>query len=169
MKNILVLSMALIIYACYVPDKPVMYQLSEQEQARVDSLKLIQCDIILTYLRKSNLDTVKQTIQIPNTFQESLCQLDTLINKDMKEWIKCLPDQYFNTYVHRGLGMYFRNKWNLWGNSVLAEEFCNMGITHPDDMSSIILISYQRLLKGDSLRLQEQIKYHQDFWADKAW
>jgi hypothetical protein len=42
--------------------------------------------------------------------------------------------------------------------------FNNMGIKHPDDMSSIILTSYHRHKNGKDIKLEEQIKVYQYFW-----
>ncbi len=82
-----------------------------------------------------------------------------MMNPQMKEWIKCLPDREFGGYVHHGLGRYLRNNWGLWGRSKLAENLSQMGVFHPDDMSGIILDSYQRKLKGEAIKLEEQIKF----------
>ena len=40
----------------------------------------------------------------------------------------------------------------------------NLGIYHPDDMSGIILDSYHRYLTGKEIKLEEQIKFYQDYW-----
>ena len=106
--------------------------------------------------------------QIPRNFDECLVTLDTLVNSHIQEWIKCLPDGEFSSFVHFGFGMYLRNNWGLWGNSVLYQDLFKMGILHPDDMSSIILDSYQRKLKGEDIRLEEQLKYYQDYWKESG-
>ena len=65
-------------------------------------------------------------------------------------------------------GMYLRNNWGLWGDSELAKNLYKMGILHPDDMSGIILNSYQRKLKGEDIKLEEQLKYYQDYWRESG-
>ena len=47
---------------------------------------------------------------------------------------------------------------------MLPQRLYQRGILHHDDMASIILQSYQRKLKGEEIRLEEQILYYQDFW-----
>ena len=64
--------------------------------------------------------------------------------------------------------MYLRNNWGLWRNSKLAENLFKMGIFHPDDMSGIILDSYQRKLKGEEIKLDEQLKYYQNYWRESG-
>jgi len=60
--------------------------------------------------------------------------------------------------------MWMRNNWGLWRGSRLSKYFNEMGVFHPDDMSGIILVSYHRYLTGNEIKLEEQIKYYQDYW-----
>jgi len=61
-------------------------------------------------------------------------------------------------------GWFLRNKWGLWGGSRLAMHFNGLGISHPDDMSGIIIDSYKRHLRNEPIGLREQIKKYQNFW-----
>ena len=137
----------------------------ELNQVQIDSLKRIECDSLLVKIRKKGTDKFGKVSNIPETIADSFTSLDSLINNDLKEWIRCLPDQEFGMYVHHSFGMYLRNNWGLWGGSLLANEFNKKGIYHPDDMSGIILDSYQRRLKGVEIKLPEQIQYYQDYWT----
>ncbi len=67
--------------------------------------------------------------------------------------------------LHHGLGRYIRNTWGLWTESPLFIWFKDQyGITHPDDISSIIIVSTQRRLNGEDLKLEEQIQTYKDYW-----
>jgi hypothetical protein len=140
----------------------------EYTAAQIDSLQKSQCDSILKNLNKTNADTFGTIKYIPADFDGCLKQLDSLTNDGLKEWIKCLPDREFGRHVHHSFGMYLRNNWGLWGDSPLAKNLSQLGIFHPDDMTAIILDSYQRKLKGEDIKLQEQLKHYQDFWRDKG-
>ena len=133
-------------------------------QVQIDSLKRIECDSLLSKMRQTKTDTFAIIKTKPKDFEEGLVILDSMMNPKMKEWIKCLPDREFSGYVHHGFGTFLRNSWGLWGNSELAKNLYIMGILHPDDMSGIILNSYQRKLKGEDIKLEEQLKYYQDYW-----
>jgi hypothetical protein len=74
-------------------------------------------------------------------------------------------EQEFSTNPHFSLGLWIRNNWQLWGGSRLSKYFNKMGIFHPDDMSEIILKSYDRYLLTNDLRLNEQIQQYKDYWA----
>ncbi len=137
-------------------------------QEQIDSIAMIECDSLIKRLHKRKLDTIGKSDYKPKNFNECLLQLDTLINDSLKQWIICLPDGRFGNIVHHSFGMYLRNNWGLWGETELAKNLYEMGIFHPDDMSAIILDSYQRKLKGEELKLEEQLKYYQDFWRESG-
>jgi hypothetical protein len=63
-----------------------------------------------------------------------------------------------------GLGMYLRNYWGLWSGSRLAQHFVDMEVNHPDDMSAIILDSYQAYLCNEPYDLQAAITKYQEYW-----
>jgi hypothetical protein len=66
---------------------------------------------------------------------------------------------------HHGFGTALRNCWGLWaGGDGLASWFAEQGITHPDDMSSIVLTSFHRKLNGKEIDLAGQIAEIKAFW-----
>jgi len=84
--------------------------------------------------------------------------LDNFKNKD---------ENTATTELHFGTGMSIRNSWKLWaGTSDISKYFRDLGIHHPDDMSSIILTSLHRKLNQKPIELENQIKYYQDYWAE---
>lgn len=58
---------------------------------------------------------------------------------------------------HHGLGTWLRNCWGLWTGSRLAAAFNQLGITHPDDMSAIVLRSLYRQLRNQPIDLPAQL------------
>jgi hypothetical protein len=44
-----------------------------------------------------------------------------------------------------------------------------MKVLHPEDISGIILTSYYRHLTGKEIRLEEQLKKHQEYWKIAAY
>jgi len=137
-------------------------------QDQIDSLKRIECNSIFTEMREMKADTFLRVNSIPLDLENSLLVLDSMMNPKMKEWIVCLPDGEFSGFVHHGLGTHLRNNWGLWGGSALPKSLNKIGIFHPDDMSGIILDSYQRKMKGEEIRLDEQVKQYQDFWKKNS-
>ncbi|WP_400080297.1 DUF6794 domain-containing protein [Winogradskyella sp. R77965] len=76
-------------------------------------------------------------------------------------------EQSATSELHFGTGMSLRNNWKLWaGTSAISKFFRDLGIHHPDDMSSIILTSLHRKLNEKPIELEKQIKYYKDYWAE---
>lgn len=107
---------------------------------------------------------------IPRNLEECYVALNEMNIQDLDSWIKEEEDSALSG-SHFGLGMWIRNNWDLWAvkktpfwEEGLSGYFNNLGIHHPDDMSSIILTSYHRHMNGRDIRLDEQIKVYQDFW-----
>lgn len=163
-KRIFVLIFIGLLFACCETNNSL--QENELTKDQIDSFKRIDCDSLLKELGELKADTFGRVKSIPHDFEGCLAQLDSSTSDKMKEWIRCLPDGEFSGYVHHGYGMYLRNNWGLWSGSGLAKNLAQMGILHPDDMTGIILDSFQRRLKGEDIKLDEQLKYYQDFWRD---
>ncbi len=103
-------------------------------------------------------------VYIPKDLEESIEQLNILLSQETKGEVLLLSEEEFMVNSHFGLGKNLRNSWMLWGGSRLAVYFKNLGITHPDDMSGIILRSYHRRLNEDKLHLDEQIAEIKKYW-----
>ncbi len=107
----------------------------------------------------------KKELYIPKDLEDSFQELDKLFRPEDQEKIR--KGDLTVIGMHMGLGRGLRNEWGLWGGSRLAKFFNQMGVFHPDDMSSIILESYVRRLKNVPIRLEEQVAYYKEYW-DKA-
>jgi hypothetical protein len=66
--------------------------------------------------------------------------------------------------LHHGLGRWIRNNWDLWQGGALAEYFKSLGLSHPDDMSGLILESFWHHLRNEPLDIAAQIKAYQEYW-----
>lgn len=101
-------------------------------------------------------------IYIPKDLEDCFVELGRMLHPKFVEKLKADDKEAINQ--HFGLGLWMRNNWGLWGNSRLNDYFHDIGLFHPDDMSGTILKSYQRHLKQEPIRLEEQIKFYQDYW-----
>jgi hypothetical protein len=111
--------------------------------------------------RKHELWRIKQDtldgVYIPKDLEDCFRELDKLLTENNREKFgETMP-----AYYHMGLGTNLRNRWGLWSSSRLREFFLDLGITHPDDMSSIILNSYHHYVNGNEVTVERQLsKYH---------
>ncbi|WP_430613213.1 DUF6794 domain-containing protein [Flavobacterium sp. JP2137] len=105
-------------------------------------------------------------IYIPKNLEDCFVQINSFWNDSIKIQVKNWGEKEFSGKVHLGFGMWMRNNWRLWGGSRLSKYFNDLGIYDPDDMSGIILDSYHRNLNNREIKLEEQIKYYQEYWEN---
>ena len=108
----------------------------------------------------------EDTVYIPKDLQDCLLQLDILLSSGLRDTIRQMEEEEFNTAAHFGLGMWLRNRWRLWGNTRLNKYFNGLGLFHPDDISHLILQSYHRYLNGRPLDIEPYIKKCKAYWAE---
>ncbi|MBE3140264.1 MAG: hypothetical protein IMZ53_06745 [Thermoplasmata archaeon] len=106
----------------------------------------------------------KDVIYIPFDFNDCFKQIDGMLCDSVDNGIKNMTESEFLSGAHFWFGLWIRNNWGLWKGSRLSKYFNELEIYHPDDMSSIILISYHRNLMGQELNITEQIQYYKDYW-----
>ena len=111
-------------------------------------------------------------MSVPKNLEECYDALNHMNIPDRDSWLKD-DEKTAMAWAHHGLGMWLRNNWDLWAvkNSPFWEDtlpgyFNNMGIKHPDDMSSIILTSYHRHMNGKDIELEKQINDIQNFYKN---
>ncbi|MFP7656228.1 DUF6794 domain-containing protein [Chryseobacterium proteolyticum] len=138
--------------------------------------KIKEKDILNKYIKlqkqlddKNKIKYITDTIDkvyIPKDLEDCFAQINTFWNDSIKAKVKTLEEKEFTGKVHLGFGMWMRNNWQLWGGSRLSKYFNDLNIYHPDNMSGIILVSYHRHLNNREIRLEEQVKYYQDYWEN---
>jgi hypothetical protein len=101
----------------------------------------------------------------PKNLIECFEALKKILTIEEVEDIKASEDN--TVKYHHSLGRWMRNNWGLWGSSELKTYFEELGFTHADDMSSIILDSFHLYLNNLPLDsyLEEQVKFYKDYWA----
>jgi len=114
-------------------------------------------------IKKDSIDG----IYIPTDLKDCFKQIDGFWVDSIKTQVREMTEDEFTSEAHFGFGMWMRNNWRLWGGSRLSKYFNDLGISHPDDMSGIILTSYHRYLSGKDIKLEEQISFYMAFWNQK--
>lgn len=105
-------------------------------------------------------------IYIPKNLEECFAEIDKLWSDSIKQYVISITLEEFKSRAHMSTGLWIRNNWGLWAGSRLSLFFYKKGISHPDDMSGIILTSYYRKLKNERIRLRKQIKHYQEYWKN---
>jgi hypothetical protein len=98
---------------------------------------------------------------LPTDLNEAIGYFDNKWTK--KEKLDFIHDSLKN--AHFSSGRWIRDNW-IHGerDTVLVKYFNQLGIYHPDDISSIILTSLYRKLTNKPIDLDGQIKKYKDYW-----
>jgi len=102
-------------------------------------------------------------VYVPSDINDAHKELDNMLTSQFKKEIKENHEKRMTKY-HFGLGGWMRNNWGLWSGSKLSEWFKTKGVTHPDDISAIILDSYCRYLRNEPLGLEKEFAYYIRYW-----
>jgi len=114
---------------------------------------------------RATIDTLRG-VYIPENLEDCFVQINSFWDDSTKVKVKNWTEKDFLGNAHFGFGRWMRNNWQLWGGSRLSKYFNELGIYHPDDMSGIVLTSYHRYLTNQEIKLEEQVKYYQDYWEN---
>ena len=118
-------------------------------------------------LHPTPLQTSPTKVYVPKDLPDAFTELDKMLSPTLTAEMRKGSEKAMWQY-HMGLGMWMRNNWGLWKGLRLAKWFNHLGISVPDDMSGIILVSYWRHLHHKPIGLQAQIKEYQEYWKQAA-
>ncbi len=97
-------------------------------------------------------------VYVPTDLEDCWRFLDQEWSEQTKKWALEKSENDFSVSQHFGSGLWMRNSWGLWAGSRLAKYFNENGIEHPDNMSSIIVRTYYRHLKGEEIDIEQLFK-----------
>lgn len=102
--------------------------------------------------------------KVPITITEALEMFLSALDDDEKKTFSEIEENQIAIF-HHTLGQDIRNEWSMWEkNTPLVNNFKEIGITHADDMSSILLTSAHRQIHKKPIELKEQVDYYQKYW-----
>lgn len=101
----------------------------------------------------------------PKNIDEAIAYFEKTWTEKKKEEFKSKPERTAVLDAHHSVGMWIRNEW-IRGkrDTLLTNQFNDLGIYHPDDMSSIILTSLHRKLNNKPIDIEGQVQQYKDYW-----
>ena len=117
---------------------------------------------------------------LPKDLDEALEILTNFYSQHIQEIIE-MPEKEFIGSTHFMSGMFIRNTWFLWWfpnngykgwpetQPPLNAWFETIGITHADDMSSILLTCLHRSLTGKEYDLDKQVEHYKKHWKKNGY
>jgi len=105
--------------------------------------------------------------QPPKDLNAVMTYFDNHWNWFEKMRFKRMTESKATASTHRTTGLWIRNNWIRGNrNPALVKYFHSLGVYNPDDISSIIMLSYHRRLNHRPLGIENQIKEYQAYWEN---
>lgn len=100
----------------------------------------------------------------PSNLEGALNYFEKNWTDNAKNSFKNKPEKDAVTELHTTVGRWIRNNWIKDGNDSFVKQFNEIGVYHPDDISSIVLTSLHRKLNHKDLDIEKQAQYYIDYW-----
>ena len=84
---------------------------------------------------------------VPSNLKEAMEKLEKELSPEDRKMLENIKEED-SVMFHFGFGMGLRNGWGLRQSSKIAIYLRSRGIINPDDMSSVIIVSFIRYLQG---------------------
>lgn len=97
-------------------------------------------------------------VYIPKDLTDAFLQLNQLIDRESKDKFKSIPENIAATKLHFSLGRWIIHNWGFYGGSRLSHHLKALGLYHPDDMASFIIISYHRSINRNNINVKPLIE-----------
>lgn len=85
-------------------------------------------------------------VYIPRDYKEAIREIKTMSPDESMVKFKSAPEDMVVRKLHFGLGRWIRYNWNFYEGSRLSHSLKEMGVSHPDDMSTFLMILLHRQL-----------------------
>jgi len=121
--------------------------------------------IVLSCKSEVSCDKYKELNYIPINLEDSFNYLNCNLSANDIKSFKEKDEREAVSEFHFSIGLFMRNNWGLWsGESELFEFFENLGVTHPDDISGIIITSYHREINGKNTQFDKIVSEVKAYW-----
>lgn len=88
---------------------------------------------------------------IPADLADAFVQLNKLIDKDSRLKYKTLSEEEAMHKPFFSFGRWIAHNWQFYEGSRFAHYLRQLGLSHPDDMTRFVLVTYHRQLNGRPL------------------
>lgn len=105
-------------------------------------------------------------MDIPATLDEAFSRLKEIAGNP-KELLLFAANG--SALYHHGVGRWIRNNWGLRKQEgPLYRYLYDLGLRHADDMSGLILKSFERHLRGEPLEIEQQVQHYHAHWEKQG-
>jgi len=90
-------------------------------------------------------------VYIPRDLSDAFVQFNKLIDKATIVKFKNLPEDQADRRLHFGFGKWISHNYNFFEGSRFSAFLNNLGLYHPDDMITFVIITYHRNINRNKL------------------
>ena len=101
---------------------------------------------------------VLNSVYIPKDLADAFNELNKKIDPDSERKFLSLPDTVAAQKLFFSLGRWINVNWGFYGGSRLSHYLKGIGITHPEDMATFIIITYHRNLRREPLEVKSVVE-----------
>lgn len=103
----------------------------------------------------------------PKNIDECVQFIDDSKLLNISKWLTSGNEKFKMSDVHFGFGRWIRNNMGLWeqGSELVKWFKKNYFISHPDDISHLIMVYYYRIKNNKNIDLSDDVKLFHDFWS----
>ncbi|MCP3931573.1 MAG: hypothetical protein GY705_21010 [Bacteroidetes bacterium] len=95
-----------------------------------------------------------EDVYIPRDLTEVFLELNRLTDKESKIKFKNIPEEIVASKLYFSLGRWIIRNWGFHQGSRLSHFLRNLGLYHPEDMATFIIIAYHRNLNKEKLEVK---------------
>ena len=96
-------------------------------------------------------------VYIPADLEDAFSELDRLSDPAGLIQFKEAPEDSIRRKLHFGLGRWIMVNWGLEEGSRISHYLKERGVSHPDDMVEVLIITWHRRLNQQPLRFDEEV------------
>ena len=102
-------------------------------------------------------------VYIPKDLADAFTQLNRLVDDPSKRKFVTVADTTAARKLHFSLGRWLIHNWGFYGGSRFSAYLKSVGIYHPDDMASFVIIAYHRYLTKQPLEVKALVQYFTEY------
>ena len=108
------------------------------------------------YAKRIKLEMING-VYIPADLEDAFSELNRLSDPAGLVQFKASPEDSIRRKLHFGLGRWIMVNWGLEDGSRISHYLKGRGVSHPDDMVEVIIITWHRRLNQQPLRFEEEV------------
>lgn len=121
-----------------------------------------QIDFEKEYEKQYAINITKEylnDVYIPIDLEDAFSELNRLASSEALTKFKNADEEVIRRKLHFGVGRWISVNWNFEAGSRFSHYMKEMGVTFPDDMTEMTIVSFHRHLNGTPLMLKQQSEF----------